>query len=499
MKRKNILFLILIVLGIMFSITKVHASSEITDRKLAIASAYSYMPSFKKNKPISSSFSGISELANKVNTKFNLHNYADLKEIGDWIVEDYNGLKSLKQKGLNVLRIINGNNVIITIEGSFSPVDAYEDIMYGIKNYTAQEKYLKEYVNKTLDEYSKKDGDYNFYVTGHSLGGYLAQIGGAEVYKSINEKGYTNLSLSRVVSFNGMGINFFTHFGEKFNYGSHAETIEILKKINEEKKLISYYVYGDLVSALGVHYGEMREVVPSIDSIAYHRTNYAALKSFGSKLVKLVNNDTSLNILKTNLSDAQDFYQVGNIAAYLNLTHEIDHFMTLDVDSSESDINIKIIQSKNVLSSHVEKAAKKISTTKSLKLKALTSYASAKKYEWFKKNENGTWDLVKTVDMYDLNGDKIDNTISININDIPAGSSAYYKVISYYDDNYATSVQNLNSDNNKYEYIETDNSKNEELRSVQSNEIEIYNKNKKPSSTKTVSKISSFLKKLFGR
>lgn len=497
MKKKNILLLILIIFGMIFSTTKVYASSEITDRKLAIASAYSYMPYFKKNNPISASFSGITELANKVNTKFNLHNYADLKEIGDWIVEDYNGIKSLKQNGLNVVRLVNGNNVIITIEGSFSPVDAYEDIMYGIKNYTAQEKYLKEYISKTLDDYSKMDGDYKFYVTGHSLGGYLAQIGGAEVYKILQENNYTNLSLERVVSFNGMGIDFLTFFGKKYNYGSHEETINYLNAINSEQKLISYYVYGDLVSALGVHYGEMREVKPSIDSITYHRSNYSALKGFGSILLKLINADSSLNALKTNLSDAQDFYQVGNVAAYLNLTHEIDHFMTLDVDSTENNINVKIIENESLLSSHVKKSAKKISTTKSVKLKALTSYASAKKYEWFKKNEAGDWDLVKTIDMYNLNGEKIDNTITVDINDIPAGTSAYYKVISYYDDNYETSVQNINSDNNKYEYIKTDNSKNEELRSVQSNEVEIYNKN--ASVSKFVSKISSFIKRLFGR
>lgn len=462
------IFLVILIFALfigMFSYCNiVNAADEVTDREMAIAASYCYMPWFQKGKKITQGFdigkfNSISTIANSINTKFNLHNYATADELNDWIVDDFNGLKALRQNGLNVMRLKKDNNILIAITGSFSPVDAYEDIKYGLKNYNNQEKYLKAYINNALDYYSRQSGDYNFYVTGHSLGGYLAQIAGAEIDNLISENSkYKNLKLIKIVDFNGMGINFFTFFGDKYNYGNKTNTIKTLKKLGDKGKLIEYYVYGDLVSSLGVHYGEMRMITPSIDSITYHRTNYQVLKSFGNKLVKLAEVQTPLNSFKTSLEGAEDFYKVNNIAAYLNLTHEADAFVTLNPSTSKNKPTVKIIENKTALSSHNPNSKNDIQIIKSTKLKALTSFASAKKYVWSESDDNKKWKVIKTVDLYNLNGETPTNTLDIDINSISTGKSKYYKVDSYYDDSYVPSRYNYNEKTKQYEYIETNDS-----------------------------------------
>jgi hypothetical protein len=460
--KKRYFLLILILFISIFSYTGIVKATDdtVSDRDMAIASALSYVP-LQKNKTMAQSFSVaninvVSKIVNFVNSKFNLHDYATIHELDDWKVDDYNGLKALTENGLSVFRLKRNNDIIIVITGSNSPTDAFEDIKYGLCNYNNQEKYLKQYIMSTLKEYSSKDGNYNFYITGHSLGGYLAQIGGATMEDAItqNANTYKNITLKRIVDFNGMGIDYFTLFGSKYNYGSQEKVIETLKKIGNDGRLIEYYTYGDVVSALGVHYGELRMLTPSIDSITYHRTNYQALKSFGNNLIRLAEKETVFNGFKTDLTGVQKFYQVNNIAAYLNLTHEADTFVTIDLNESKNKPVVKIIQNRNVLSSHISKGTSFIQSSSSVTLKALTSYASAKKYEWYVSDDKENWKLIKTIDLSNLNGVAPTNTLDIDINSIPSGKSKYYKVMSYYDDNYVARKYHYNEKTKKYEYIE---------------------------------------------
>lgn len=480
-KKYYIIILLMLLLTLIFSTSTVKAvNEEVTDREMAIASAMSYVP-LQKNKTMSQCFDvasikSISKVVNYVNSKFNLHDYATIHELDDWIVDDYNSLQGIKQSGLTAFRLKRENDIIIVIRGSNSLVDAFEDIKYGIKNATIQEKYLKEYIKETMEYYSKQKGNYNFYITGHSLGGYLAQIGGAYIEDNINN--YTNIKLARIVDFNGMGINFFTAFGNEFNYGNKKDTIEILKKIGEEGKLIEYYTYGDLVSSLGVHYGEMRELIPSIDSITYHRNNYAVLKSFGSEILKVAEADTPFNACKTDLSNAQNFYKVGNIASYLNLTHEADVFACIETDKSVNKPEVRITDSTALISNFLEETASKDSITikNSTTIRATTAYASAKKYEWYEE-VNGQWKLIKTstIDKNDPDYDpeaKVTNELEININDFKEGQTKKYMVKSYYNDNYVASKYYINSDD-KYAYKEVEGASKQEKSKVVTGKITV--------------------------
>ena len=501
MKKKILYVFLALIIGLLLFTSSVKAAdNEVSDREMAIASALSYVP-LQKNRTMAQSYDMadvkiVSKVVNFVNSKFNLHDYATIHELDEWIVDDYNGgLKVITQNGLTVFRLKKGNDIMIVIRGSNSPTDAFEDIKYGVKNYTTQEKYLNKYINQTISLYANKNENYNIYVTGHSLGGYLAQIAGATIEDTITSKGYSNLKLKKVVDFNGIGINFLTYFGEKYNYGSKSKIIETLKKLGEDGRLVEYYTYGDLVSSLGVHYGEMRMLTPSIDSITYHREIYKALGNFGSKLISVAENNDTLNVFKTDLKGVQNFYKVNNIAAYLNLTHEADAFVTIDLDKSNNTPSVRIIENKNILSSHKADQPSIIHTKKSITLKALTSYASAKKYEWYESDNKKDWKLIKTVDLYNLNGETPTNTLDVNINSIPSGKSKYYKVVSYYDDNYVSSRYHYNTDKKEYEYIETDESKQENSKSV-SAIIEVEHKTSSSTKAKTViSNIVSFFKR----
>lgn len=499
-KKCLTLLLILSALLLTFTSSTFAAETTVSDREMAIASALAYVP-LQKNKTMAQNFdigrfSGISRIVNFVNSKFNLHDYATIDELNDWLVADFHN-KEFSEKSMAAFVLEKDNNVIIVFRGTDTEV--LGDIKYGLKNYHDQEKYAKKYVSDILNEYSSKDGNYNIYVTGHSLGGYLAQIAGSHVYselKNNNEK-YNTLSLERIVYFNGIGINFLTYFGDKYNYGNQAETIANLKDLGNQGKLISYYTYGDLVSALGVHYGEMRALLPSIDSIAYHRDNYKIISSITAnaklynKLHSIIERDR-FNAFKTDIKDAKNFYKLGNsLISYINLTHEADAFACIGLADSKNTPTLKVINKTTALSAHLNKDTDFVESTKSIKLEALTSYASTKKYEWYVSDNKKDWTLLKTVDLYNLNGQAPENTLKIDINSIQKGNSKYYKVVAHYDDNYISSKYTYNTTKKQYEYVKTDMSKKIEYKPI-SKIVEV----KRKETTKTkIKKIFSIFRR----
>lgn len=496
LRKCYIIILTIFCLMLILNFSVVKATEEVTDREMAIAAAMSYVP-VKEGKTMSECFDlngnkTISKVVNYVNGKFNLHDYATLEELDDWIVDEYKLTRELTQCGLNIFRLKKDNNLMIVVTGTNSLVDAFEDIRYGVRNATIQEIYMKKYLSEALNEYSKKNEKYNIYITGHSLGGYLAQVGGAYIEDTINSNNkYKNLKLARIVDFNGMGINYLTALGKNHNYGNKNNIIETLKAIGEDGRLIEYYTYGDIVSSLGVHYGEMRELTPSIDSIAYHRWNYRALGSFGSKLFKIAEADTFMNGCKTDLSNAQSFYKVGNIAAFLNLTHEADTFVTINENESINQPVVKVTEKTATIANffdgvnkNIYKTSFTISSTK--KIRAVTAYASAKKYEWYVK-ENGNWKLIKTstIDKNDSTynpNEKVTNELELKISNFKYGEEKEYMVKSYYNDNYISSKYYIN-EKDQYGYKEDEEkSKQEESKvvtttfTVKRNALKIFTK-----------------------
>lgn len=116
-------------------------------------------------------------------------------------------------------------------------------LCYGLANYHAEESLARQYASYIAKSYP----NCNLYITGHSLGGYLAQIGTAEILKN-----HSNINLVKTAYFNGIGMKY-----NELLFWTKNEEMDLLKEFNNEtNSLISYHINGDWVSMLGTHCGE---------------------------------------------------------------------------------------------------------------------------------------------------------------------------------------------------------------------------------------------------
>lgn len=504
MKSKYFIIITIFCLAMLVSMPMVQATNKSSmEREAAIACALAYFPleegsNIGMNKRLVGS--KIAEIADFFNEKINLHNFASSKELAAWKVVDFHS-KEISEKSLAAFVLQKDNDVMFVFRAT--DLEGFGDFLYGINNYHGQEEYAIKYVEEMLELYSKKIGNYNIYVAGHSLGGYLAQITGATIRRNIDK--YENLNLKKVISFNGIGINFFTYFGDKFNYGNQSENIETLKLLGDEGKLIEYFTYGDVVSALGVHYGEMRMILPSIDSVAYQRSNFKLVRNLRQNTKKLNSvidslvKDENFNIFKTEIEEATKLYGTESLIEYILLTHETDSFVALENEKALTSPKLKVVEAKAVASDAInyflntEKDLSNIETKKSITLRAVTSSASAKKYVWEVSSDKKNWKIVKTstvnVSDADFNENELPtNTFDIDINTFKEGETKYFRVTSYYDDNYVSMKYHFNENKGlkgEYEYVENEEkSKQEEPETLQKI-IEV----KRPEEKKIVKKL----------
>lgn len=205
-------------------------------------------------------FGGISEQGDKIQ-------YAKVDEVNQWVIVDHESKNASLNKVQGYFEATTfrlDNNIVIAYRGTDFPdlIEWLQDFSYATGDmFGSYEDDAQRYAKKTIahftEEYhnnkDKWDRDYggepNFYITGHSLGGYLAQVGALGV---INDKPYGYQYLRDVVYFNGMGIT--------FSGGEDDKGIQALKTWSQEKdnngrphKLVCYHNNGDLISALGTH------------------------------------------------------------------------------------------------------------------------------------------------------------------------------------------------------------------------------------------------------
>lgn len=302
----------------------------------------------KNNKEVLRYIEGMSERkVNSLVSKFtaSLHedgekyyflNFAHAKELENsgWKIYDYlsnskeNNLKSAVQAIFNdgisfegkfdVVTFKKGTNYVIAYRGTDYPdlLEWTQDITYALNGQHAEALMAYNYAQQIYDEIVKNDKNAKIYVTGHSLGAYLAQVGGAAIVDKeagktytkgniTNQKQYTSLEeykadyykgtpsrLQQVGYFNGMGIDgiFFANdfsvqmqnalvylstYDKNGNLNSTNRNVNYSNSIKSSGRLVLYSMDGDPISSVGFHFGEIYKLETAADAITNHRYQHS--------------------------------------------------------------------------------------------------------------------------------------------------------------------------------------------------------------------------------
>ena len=248
----------------------------------------------------------------------------------NWVIADYvNQLSGIDHFSATTYKC--QDNIIIAYRGTNELLEWVDDVFcYGMLNFHAQEIQARLYAEKIARAYPNS----KIYFTGHSLGGYLAQIGAAELLES------GSATPERVVYFNGMGINFTDHSG-LFNILEpelikdislvgkflHVPDILVLSDFaapKDSKKLVCYKIRGDVVSSLGTHYGDLYPFDPRPEALENHagRHGTGSLSEWAGNVLT----DILSIIAADDFYTYYDKYGSQSIVEYIWSTHETDSF-----------------------------------------------------------------------------------------------------------------------------------------------------------------------------
>ena len=206
----------------------------------------------------------------------------------------------------------NGNNVVIAYRGTNDGIGEWVNniVGVGLLNYHSEESAAQQYALKIADAYP----DCKIYITGHSLGGYLAQIGATAILKE------RDVNLAGVVYFNGIGLKY-----NPILFWSKEDELSYLSAYYKGgSKLISYEIKGDVVSALGQHSGS--EI--SFYACDEARRNHAGKYGGGTLVDFLSKSATGWLCILTweNLATRYEYYGPQSLMEYFWITHETDSF-----------------------------------------------------------------------------------------------------------------------------------------------------------------------------
>lgn len=264
--------------------------------------------------------------------------YASVDEVKDWAIVDHVSKKATKVSNkigkFEATTFRYKNNIVIAYRGTDFPdlLEWMSDITYITNDMRGYEDLAEEYalkiVNKYTEDYNKKKADKNawpaepnFYITGHSLGGYLTPVGALAVIKDKTCEG--RKYLRDVVYFNGMGldlnqINILTN--------SRSDDFELLKKWSEGKgfdktkhKVVCYNIKGDLISAMGRHVNQV-SFYASEGAVRRHMADSSVMQAATRNIV--VKNLTSIVLKIANRFSYIRLPEVEGYFSYYNKQYD---------------------------------------------------------------------------------------------------------------------------------------------------------------------------------
>lgn len=278
-----------------------------------------------------------------------------ISEINQWVIKDHISQRvtiAQKEGHLEATTYRLNNNIVIAYSGTtFTDLmEWFKDTTFitgGISGYEdAAKAYAKNTFSVYTDEYNcsiknedgtcdveksntdwknRYGGEPNFYITGHSLGGYLAQIAALGMIES-NSDGLDYLR--DVVYFSAMGLGFFG--GQREN--DYNRLYDWATSTNDSGSLlhrvVCYYIYGDPIAALGRHINKVGYYA-STDAINRHASqNVSTLQTVQrNKLSNAIFDSFTHVIGKAGELGVLNTSQLDDVSEYL------DYYMSLYGDN----------------------------------------------------------------------------------------------------------------------------------------------------------------------
>ncbi|WP_101720969.1 Mbeg1-like protein [Eggerthella timonensis] len=157
---------------------------------------------------------------------------------------------------------VRGHEAVLAYRGTDEDPEWLNDFVGGVWNVNGEEGPARETARRVADKYAARG--YNVYITGHSLGGYLAQVGAAEFLGTPWAD-----RLRAVEYFNGMGLDYAFWAGSSPDYASERTT---LRGFSERTgALVGHRIFGDPVSLLGIHSGAVKAYWAARECIDNHK------------------------------------------------------------------------------------------------------------------------------------------------------------------------------------------------------------------------------------
>lgn len=249
----------------------------------------------------------------------------------------------------------NGNNTVIAYRGSNSDVTEWIDgiVANNLKGYHSAEHRAAEYAKKVAATYPQT----KLYLTGYSLGGYLAQVGTIALVKEgiqpertayFNSYGIsyelpeTLLSGMRALNSAALGTSIYQAM-LMINDALEAAGIhtcvsdkvvldEFYNKDEAHPNLVGYAMAGDVISYSGIHAGKLFGDLRVLDdSIAKHKGHVmpgagdSESWAFDSVTGQGMTN-AALYLTGMNMSSIAKEYGISDLGNYFWSTHEPDSF-----------------------------------------------------------------------------------------------------------------------------------------------------------------------------
>ena len=265
---------------------------------------------------------------------YHFYGFAHVNEMERWKVVDYSeDNRTRKIDNFSATTYKNGNNIIIAYRGTNENLEWLDNVVcYGLGNYHTEEEQARAYAKKIVQLYP----DCSIYITGHSLGGYLAQIGTAELVQRRMDG-----NLKRVAYFNGIGVAFNVKL-EILTQGKALDKIALYSYSHDglhtsNHKLVSYAIRGDWVHNLGSHQGDKVEYYAAKKCIAHHKSlmsaEYEGLsfwqafkKAFGRSIIDVAGLALSSVAASPDTRYYYNYYGVPDFIRFTWITHETDSF-----------------------------------------------------------------------------------------------------------------------------------------------------------------------------